>query len=228
MADSFTTAYPQSVLRASALQPVPLVDGEPLEKSPQDRLRDDAELEWVIPVLLTITAYFGPQSQGTTSKTFRKLLETFRNARLGFAEKIETGLFREEISVAPPLSVPALWLNASQVLLLSHCWKKDMPALSEALSNLIDREDLEIPIKLMLGITGAQPELKDIIHALEQPKLSEGHFRDVREHWRGDVGQIIEMLVPLLTLLRPDASIGELVEIDTDDAIIEFIDNHQR
>ncbi|HHO2171155.1 TPA: sacsin N-terminal ATP-binding-like domain-containing protein [Aeromonas hydrophila] len=225
LADSFTTAYPQSVLRASALQPVPLVDGEPLEKSPQDRLRDDAELEWVIPVLLTITAYFGPQSQGTTSKTFRKLLETFRNARLGFAEKIETGLFREEISVAPPLSVPALWLNASQVLLLSHCWKKDMPALSEALSNLIDREDLEIPIKLMLGITGAQPELKDIIHALEQLKLSEGHFRDVREHWRGDVGQIIEMLVPLLTLLRPDASIGELVEIDTDDAIIEFIDN---
>jgi|GEM_PF-1170398 len=225
LAERFTTAYSQRVLRASALQPVPLVDGEPWGESPQDRLRDDAELEWVIPVLLTIAAFYGPQSQGTASKTFRKLLETFRDARLSFAGRIETGLFRKEISVAPPLSVPALWLDASQVLLLSNCWKTDMPALSEALSNLIDREDLEIPIKLMLGITGAKPELKDIIRALEQLKLSEGHFRDVREHWRGDVGQIIEMLVPLLTILRPDASIGELVEIDTDDAVIEFLDH---
>lgn len=224
LADRFTTAYPRRVLRASALQPVPLVDGEPWKESPQNRLRDDAELEWLIPVLLTIAAFYGPQSQGTASKTFRKLLEIFRDARLSFAGRIETGLFREEIPVAPPLSVPALWLNTHQALLLSNCWKTDMPALSEALSNLIDREDLEIPIKLMLGITGARPEIKDIIRALDQLKLSEGHFRDVREHWRGDVGQIIEMLVPLLTILRPDANIGELVEIDTEDAVIEFLD----
>ena len=223
LADRFTAAYPECVLRASALLPVPLVDGEPWDETPQDRLRDDAEIEWVIPVLLTIAAFYGPQSQGTASKPFRKQLETFRDARLVVVGKIETGLFRDETPVAPPLSVPALWLNASQTLLLSNGWRLDMASLSESLSHLLDREDLEVPIKLMLGITGSQPESKDIIRALEQLKLSEGHYRDVREHWRGDLGQIIEMLIPLLTILRPDANIGGLVELDTDDAVIEFL-----
>lgn len=223
LADRFTAAYSERVVRASGLLPVPLVDGEPWDETPQDRLRDAAEIEWVIPVLLTISAFYGPQAQGTASKSFRKQLEIFRDARLSVVGRVETGLFRDQTSVAPPLSVPALWLHASQTLLMSNVWKSDMASLSEALSNLLDREDLEVPIKLMLGVTGPHPESKDIARALEQLKLSEGHFRDVREHWRGDLGQIIEMLIPLLTILKPDANIGELVELDTDDAVAEFL-----
>lgn len=223
LAERFTAAYPKRVLRASALLPVPLVDGEPWDEMPQDRLRDDPEIEWMIPVLLTIAAFHGPQSQGTASKSFRKQLETFRDARIAVVGRIETGLFRDETPVAPPLSVPASWLNASQTLLLSHEWRSDMASLSEAFSNLLDREDLEVPIKLTLSSMGPQPESKGIIRALEQLKLSEGHFRDMREHWRGDLGPIIEMLIPLLMILRPDANIGELVELDSDDAVTEFL-----
>lgn len=223
LAERFTAAYPGRVLRASALLPVPLADGKPWDEMPQDRLRDDPEIEWMIPVLLTIAAFHGPQSQGTASKSFRRQLETFRDARIAIVGRIETGLFRNEVPVAPPLSVPASWLNSSQTLLLSHGWRSDMASLSEAFSNLLDREDLEVPIKLTLSTMGPHPESKDIIRALEQLKLSEGHFRDVREHWRGDLGQVIEMLVPLLTLVRPDANIGELVELDSDDAVTEFL-----
>lgn len=230
LAERFTAAYPEGVLRASTLQPVPLVDGEPWSETPQQRLRDYADIEWVIPVLLTVAAFHGPQSQGTASKSFRKHLETFRDARLGVVGKVETGLFQGKASVAPPMTVAALWLSASQTLLLSDGWRSDMASLSEAFANALDREDLEVPIKLILSITGPQPEHQAIIRALEQIKLSEGHLRDVREHWRGDVGQIIERLVPLLTVLRGDANIGELVELDTDEAVTAFIDrlNDQR
>lgn len=224
LADRFTAAFPESVLRASALKPVPLVGGEPWNDTPQDRLRDSTELEWVIPVLLTVAAFHGSQAQGTASKSFRKQLETFRDVRLDVVGKVETGLFRGETPVAPPMPVPALWLSESQTLLLSDGWRSNMASLSEALATVLDREDLEVPIKLILGITGGHPRHQDIIRALEQLKLSEGHFRDVQEHWRGDLGQIIEMLVPLLTILITDANIGELVELDTDDAVTEFLD----
>jgi hypothetical protein len=227
LADRFTAAFPGGVLRASNLQPVPLVEGLPWSDVPQERMRENTELEWVIPVLLTIAAFHGPQSQGAASKAFRKHLEAFRDARVGVVGKVETGLFQGELPVAPPLPVPALWLSSSQTLLLSDVWKEDMASLSEALANILEREDLEVPIKLVLGITGAQPEHQVLIRALEQLKLSEEHFRDVREHWRGDLGQIIEMLVPLLTILKPEANIGELVELDTDEAVMEFLDHLQ-
>jgi len=117
-----------------------------------------------------------------------------------------------------------LWLNDSKTLLLRNEWKLDIASLSEALSDLLDRDDLEVPIKLILGNAGPQPNNQTIIRALRQLKLSEEHYREVREHWRGDLGQIIELLVPLLTILKPNASIGKLVELDTDKAVIEFLD----
>jgi hypothetical protein len=120
--------------------------------------------------------------------------------------------------------VSALWLNDSKTLLLRNEWKLDIASLSEALSDLLDRDDLEVPIKLILGNTGSQPNNQTIIRAFGQLKLSEEHYREVREHWRGDLGQIIELLVPLLTILKPNASIGKLVELDTDEAVIEFLD----
>ena len=223
LVNHFVAAFPKGVLRASTLKPVPLVGGEPWNDTPQDRFRDEVELEWTIPALLTIAVFYGPQAQGTASKSFKKQIETFRDARLSVVEKIETGLFRGETPVAPPLSVSALWLNASQTLILSNRWKLEMASLSEALSNLLERDDLDVPIKLMLGITGPEPEYENIIRALEQLKISEECFREVREYWRGDLSQVIERLIPFLTILRPDANIGQLVELDTDDTVIEFL-----
>src|SRR5262249_32973333 len=72
--------------------------------------------------------------------------------------------------------------------------------------------------------TGPQPEPQNIVPALEQLKLSKEHYHEVREHWRGDLGQVIEMIVPLLMILKPDASIGKLVELDTEETVIDFLD----
>lgn len=224
LAERFTAAFPNSVLRASTLEPVPLVNGERWTTTSIDRLRDDAELEWVIPVVLTIAAFHGPQAQGTATRAFRKHVETFRETRLCVVGRIETGLFRGDTLVAPPLPMPALWQADSQTLLVSETSKSNIALLSEAFAGVLDREDLEVPIKLVLGITGWQPEPGDIVRAMEQLKLTEAHYQDVREHWRGDVSQLIELLIPLLAILRPDANIGSLVELDTDDAVVDFLD----
>ena len=224
LAERFTTAFPNSVLRASTLEPVPLVNGERWIPTSNDRLRDAAEFEWAIPVVLTIAAFHGPQAQGTATRAFRKHVETFRDARLSMVARIATGLFRGETSIAPPLPMPALWQGDSQTLLVSESSKANMALLSEAFAGVLDRDDLEVPIKLVLGITGAQPEHADIVRAMEQLKLTEAHYQDVREHWRGDVSQIIERLIPLLAILRPDADIGDLAELDTDDAVVAFLE----
>jgi hypothetical protein len=224
LADRFTRAFPQGLILASSLQTVHLVDDEPWNKPSEDRLRDDPELEWLIPVLLTIVASYGPQSQGSASKSFRKHLDTLRNARVSVVKKLETSLSHQGKLISLPLSVPALWLNSSNTLLLRNNVKSGISSLSEALSDLLERDDLDVPIKLVLGNAGPRPENEDILRALEQLKLSEEQYREAREHWRGDLGPIIEMLVPLLTILSPDASIGKLVELDSDEAVIEFLD----
>ncbi|MHB8369079.1 MAG: sacsin N-terminal ATP-binding-like domain-containing protein [Leptospirales bacterium] len=223
LADHFTAAFPGGVFRASELQPVPLVEEQQWDETPLDRLRGNSEFEWVIPVLLSIAAFHGPQSQGTSSKSFRKQLETFRNAKLSVVGNIKIGLFHGELPIAPPIPVPALWWSESQTLLISGDSLENPDYMSEALSHLLDREDLETQIKLVLKITGPQAEHKNIILALKELKVSEEHFNEVREQWRGDLGQIIEKFVPLLTILRPDANIGALVELDTDDAVTEFL-----
>ncbi|MET4317938.1 hypothetical protein [Bradyrhizobium sp. RT5a] len=224
LANRFTRAFPQGLILASSLQTVHLADDEPWNKTSEERLRDDPDLEWLIPVLLTIVASYGPQSQGTASRSFRRHLDTLRNARVSVVAKLETSLSHQGTLISSPLSVPALWLNSSNTLLMRDSVKSDIASLSEALSDLLEREDLDVPIKLVLSNAGPRPENTDVLRALEQLKLSEEQYREAREHWRGDLGPIIERLVPLLTIVSPDADTGRLVELDTDEAVAEFLD----
>ena len=224
LADRFSIAFPGAVIRASELRAEPLVNGEPWVAEAVHLLRDDPSFNWLGPVLLTISAFHGAQSQGTTSRTFRRQLDTLRQARLVLVEQIQSGLFREDKSFTPSLNVPALWLATSHALLVARTALGDIGSISESLSDLLEREDLEVPIRLMLGTAGSQPDSADILRALDQLKLTEPHYLEVREHWRGDVGHTIEMLIPLLTVLSPAANIGHLVECDSDQAVIDFLD----
>lgn len=225
LAGVFDAKFPGAVIRASGLRPEPLVNGLPWTTIPSTRLRDDATLIWMIPVLLTISAFHGSQSQGTTSKAFRKQVNTCREARLAFVEQIQSGLFLGTEPFTSPLDVPALWLGTTHTLLVGQSAFADLGGVSEALSDLLEREDLEVPIRLMIGTAGLQPSSADILRALEQLKLTEQHYNEAREHWRGDVGHTIELLTPLLTIVSPAANIGRLVELESDEDVISFLDS---
>lgn len=223
LADEFIAGYPGAIIRTSELRPEPLVNGESWIGNSPTHLREESTVAWMIPLLLTISAFHGPQSQGTNSKAFRKQLDALRDARLSVVEQIETGLFRDGVLFARPLPVPALWVGARKTLLITQAALSDTGSLSDALSDLLDREDLEVAVRLMLETTGSQPEHPDILRALDRLKLSEQHFLEVRELWRGDLGQTIEMLIPLLSILCPAANIGSLVEMETESAVADFV-----
>ena len=89
---------------------------------------------------------------------------------------------------------------------------------------MVGREDLEVPIRLVLSIAGWAPEPDDVERGLGQLKLESSHLRAVREQWRGDLSLVIQNLVPLISLLRPDVGLGPLFECDTAEAVAAFID----
>ena len=45
----------------------------------------------------------------------------------------------------------------------------------------------------------------------------------VREQWRGDLSLVIEYLVPLVMILRPEVDVGQLLESDSDEAVVSFV-----
>jgi hypothetical protein len=224
LANNFQATYGPGLFLASELKIVPLVSGQPWSGPLGERMRD-GDLEWLIPAVLTLAAFGGSQAKGTASKRFREQIETFRDVRLTWVSNIDAGLFRGDELVVKP-STPAIWLSEQRILLVSNECRELPNLLGEALSHVIDREDLEVSIKLLLKeFTDLDPKHEEIILALSQLKLTDKHFMEVREHWRGDLGQIIQMILPLIMILRPDASIDALIDFDTDEAVIGFLND---
>ena len=224
LADQFTTAYPGSIVLASTLRAVPLEDGHQWSGPADGRLQDNDQLDGLIPLVLTIAAYFGPRAQGTATKSFRDHMAVLREARVAVVHALKTALFDDDKAVADPIPVAGLWHGESRTLLVSDPSTADATGISEAVAALLDREDLEFPIKHALSITGWESDAETLAQALEQLKLEEADYRAVREQWRGDLSQVIQRLLPLLTILRPDANLGVLMGLDTEDRVIAFLD----
>lgn len=220
----FKTAYGEGIQLASKLRLVPLVNGEKWEGN-CGALMVDSELEWLIPMVLTLVAFIGVQAKGTNSEPFQKRVQMFREARVCWVPSLAAALFKGEEIVASPL-VPAIWLDKAKVLLVAEECREQPHLLSEALAFLIHRDDLELPIKLALKeIRDFEPELEDIKNALNQLKISEHQYLEAREQWRGDLGQLIRIIRPLVMILCPIADIGRMVELETEEAVVGFLSN---
>ena len=175
------------------------------------------------PVLLSIAAFQGVQARGTETKAFHKQMQTLRDAQISVVDDLKIALYRDDRQIGQPLNVPSLWLSDAQVLLVRDLARTDIGQISEALASLLDREDLEVAIKLVLGKATSEPGHEDVIRALSQIKITEAHYREVYEHWRGDVRQIVERLTPLVSILRSNEDVGALIELTTDDQLLQYI-----
>jgi hypothetical protein len=108
LAEQFTNAFPGAIVRASSLQPIPLVNGTAWTEPASERLQDHEQFEWLVPLVLTLAAFFGPQAQGASTETFRRHLRSLREARVAIVETIETALFDGDRPVAQRMAVAAL------------------------------------------------------------------------------------------------------------------------
>jgi hypothetical protein len=223
LAQSFKDSYGDGIQLASEIEMIPLVNGEKWQRTFGISMAE-SELEWVIALALTLVAFSGVQAKGTNAKPFLERVQMFREATILWVPSLEAGLFKGDQKIASP-SVPAIWIDKWNVLLASEDCRDDPSKLSEAISQLIKRDDLELPLKLAFKeIKDAEPGQEDIIAALAQLKIGENQFLEVREQLRGDLGQLIQMIRPILLILEPDADVGKLVELETEESVVSFLD----
>ena len=110
----FEQKYPGGVIRASDLRVVPLVDGGKWEEPANERLQDNETFEWLIPVVLTIVANYGPEAQGIGAKSLRQIVARLRDARVSVHDAVQLAVYDKEREVVAPMPVAALWHSESK------------------------------------------------------------------------------------------------------------------
>ena len=201
-----------------------LVNEEPFEETLSGDLFCEGELAWVIPVLMCCHAHAGNQARGPYTKAFSNAMGIIRKARLFWADILDIGIW-EENRWLPVTKIDGVWLSKSSTLLATHKTRERLSSLGEAFSSMMDREDLEMPLKLVLTKFNGQDEpAREMIEgALKEIKIGSEHLAEIEQLWIGDLGWVIRLLRPLFLALHPDADFSILMEITSEDALKQFL-----
>lgn len=197
-----------------------LVDDEPWEETPRGDFFCEGELAWVIPVLLCCHAHAGNQARGPHTRAFSNAMDTIRKARLFWADILEVGIWEED-RCTPVTKTDGVWLRKTSTLLATRKAREKLSSLGEAFSSMMDRADLEVPLKLALNKLDSQDEpAREIIEgSMKELKIGSEHLAEIEQLWLGDLGWAIRLLRPLLLSLHPDTDLSILTEITSEDAL---------
>ncbi|MBU2521052.1 MAG: DUF3883 domain-containing protein [Proteobacteria bacterium] len=220
----FKKFYDLGIRFISDLKAQPIVDGEPWEETPRGDFFCEGELAWVIPVLMCCHAHAGNQAKGPHTKTFSDAMDTIRKARIFWADILEVGIWKEDRYV-PVNKIDGVWLAKSSTFLATREARERLSSLGEAFSSMMNRADLEVPLKLVFSKFDGQNEpVREIIEgALKELKIGSEHLAEIEQLWLGDLGWAIRLLRPLLLALHPDADLSILTEITSEDALKQFL-----
>ncbi len=222
----FRKAFGRGVRFISELRVQPLVDGDPWEEGLIEEFFCESDLSWIIPILLCCHAHAGIQDRGAHTKAFSNVMEGIRKARLYWADNLEIGIWEKDQCV-PVSKIDGVWLTKSFTLLATHKAREKVSVLAEAFSSMMERSDLEVPLKLALSkFDGYDDPTREIIEgALKELKIDFEHIAEIEQLWLGDLGWSIRLLRPLLLVLHPKLDFSGLTEISTEDALKQFLLN---
>ena len=220
----FKRVFGRGIRLISDLKVQPLVDGEPWEETQRGDSFCEGELAWIIPVLMCCHAHAGIQDRGPHTKTFSDAMDTIRKARLFWADILEVGIWEEDQYV-PVNKIDGVWLAKSTTLLATRKARERLSSLGEAFSSMMNRADLEVPLKLVLSKLDGQnePGHEIIEGALKELKIGSEYLAEIEQLWLGDLGWAIRLLRPLLLALHPEADLSILTEITSEDALKQFL-----
>ena len=90
---------------------------------------------------------------------------------------------------------------------------------------MMDRADLEVPLKLALNKLDGQiePDREVIKDAIKELKIDPEQLAEIEQLWLGDLGWIIRLLRPLLLVLNPEAELSVLSEIKSEEELMQFL-----
>ena len=215
--DYFQSAYGSGIHFASDLTTRALVDGEQWQKQ-NNATQLSEDIPWLIPIVLSVFAFSGERSHGSGTNTFAKATDSLRKARIVWVDSLEVGLWHGGNSVART-SVPALWLPEESILLAKKDAQDKVSLLSETLASIVDRGDIDVSLKLVLGECERAGEItEDVVYeALEKLHITIDHYQEVQQRWLGDLAWKIRLVRPLILLMQPNADVMPLDEISSED-----------
>lgn len=213
--DWFRSAYGERVVPTSQLRLVPRVDAAAWNGSSAEPLSESA-LSWLTAPLLTLVAFY-QQIRGIHAPTFRERLDRIREMRVDWVGRIELVVMSGDSEVMRT-DVPAHWDLSRKTLLVSEPARRQPATIATALAQSIDRDDLELPLRILLGPQSSIDEPPEsLADALATLKISIEQLDAVRQHLRGDVGHAARLLQVLCEVLKPGCDFAGLLSADTDD-----------
>lgn len=213
--DWFRSAYGARVVPTSQLRLVPRVDDAAWNGSSAEPLSESA-LSWLTSPVLTLVAFY-QQIRGIHAPTFRERLDRMREMRVDWVGRIELVVMSGDFEVMRT-DVPAHWDLGRKTLLVSESARRQPATIATALAQSIERDDLELPLRVLLGPQSSIDEPTEILaDALATLKISVEQLDAVRQHLRGDVGHAARLLQLLCEVLEPGCDFAGLLSADTDD-----------
>ena len=198
--DWFGSAYGVRVMPTSKLRLVPRVNDNQWHDNSAEPLSESA-LSWLSAPLLTLVA-FHQQIRGIHSPAFRDRLDRIREMRVDWVDRIELVVMSGDSEVMRT-EVQAHWELTRKTLLVSEQACRKPATIAAALAQAMDRDDLELPLRVLLGPQSKIDEPpENLAEALATLKISIEQLDAVREHLRGDVGHVARLLQVILSNIQ--------------------------
>jgi len=134
-----------------------------------------------------------------------------------------------QILNSPKVQVFTHNISQEKIIVCDIAFKDQISKYAEALKTIIDRDDLELPLKHVLEKIENfdAPTHDDICNALESLKIKRAQYDQALDLWQGDISQIIKMTMPIVALLKPAVDIGEIVDIKNEEDLQIYLQKLQ-
>jgi hypothetical protein len=197
--DWFTVAYGGRILRTSELSLVPQVDSVPWSGFGCTPLAE-SELGWLVRPMLVMAA----QGRSIHSPAFKERVEVLRAAQISWVPQLSVAVMRDAVKLAG-VSVDALWDPVRKTVVATNQCRTQVENLAGALSQALDRDDLELPLRYVLhGVASVDSAPDDFATFLAPLRITPEQVHQVLEHLRGDVGHACRLLTVFLAVLVPE------------------------
>lgn len=197
--------YELGARRATGLEERCLIDGRSGALA-ADAMKtfDEANLDWLPVVLLTLAAHGGMSPRGPATDAWQLVARRLRRARVRKCFSIAIELLDSGETVAH--SAPrAHWQSKDRILFVQRdvarqSFYEDMAAACQA---ILDRQDLLKDLRLVLGSLAGTPEPKQyqIEKALDRAEIDAEALADIRHRWYGETSTLVDRIRPVVKLL---------------------------
>ncbi|TKB87886.1 MAG: hypothetical protein E8D43_00670, partial [Nitrospira sp.] len=210
----FTAAYGTRIQRTSGLSLVPHVDGVPWSGFGSTPLAD-SELGWLVRPMMVMVA----QGRSVHSPAFKERVELLRVAQISWVPHLSVAVMRGDVKLANA-DVAALWDPARKTVVASNQCRTKVDDLAGALSQALERDDMELPLRYVLrSVDSVESAPDDVATFLAPLRITPEQVHQVLEHLRGDVGHACRLFTVLLAVLVPEWDSAPLRSATTEEEL---------